>query len=122
MRLLTWLIRGFLLFTLFAFALNNQQVASVHWFFGAQWRAPMVMIVLAAFALGCALGVVAMLPGWWRRRLAARQGQQPAASAPEATTPNLAAGGGLAGSPVLASPSAASSKVDAPPGRAEARP
>jgi hypothetical protein len=26
-------------FTLFAFALNNQQDATVHFFFGTQWRA-----------------------------------------------------------------------------------
>jgi putative membrane protein len=68
MRVISWLIRAFIFFTLFAFALNNQQTATVHWFFGVQWRAPMVIIVLIAFAAGCALGILAMLPGWWRRR------------------------------------------------------
>jgi len=67
MRLLVWLIRAFIFFTLFAFALNNQQPASVRWFFGVQWQAPMVIIVLAAFAMGAAVGVVAMLPDAWRR-------------------------------------------------------
>jgi uncharacterized integral membrane protein len=68
MRLISWLLRAFIFFTLFAFALNNQQTATVHWFFGVQWRAPMVIIVLIAFAAGCVLGTLAMLPGWWRQR------------------------------------------------------
>ena len=72
MRTLVWLVRAAIFFTLFAFALNNQQEAGIRWFFGQEWRAPMVFIVLAAFALGCALGVFAMVPSWWRHRRVAR--------------------------------------------------
>jgi len=80
MRILTWLIRGFIFFTLFAFALNNQHDTIVHWFFGVQWRAPLVIVVLAAFGVGLALGVFAMVPRWWRnRRLAQRQARTPPA-------------------------------------------
>jgi uncharacterized integral membrane protein len=68
MQLLVWLVRAFVFFTLFAFALNNQQTAVVHWFFGIEWRTPMVIVVLTAFAAGCAIGVLAMVPSWWRRR------------------------------------------------------
>jgi uncharacterized integral membrane protein len=72
-RIITWLFRAFIFFALFAFALNNQQEAAVRWFFGHEWRAPMVIIVLIAFAIGCAIGVLAMVPAWWRhRRHAAR--------------------------------------------------
>jgi len=73
MRLLVWLVRAAIFFALFAFALNNQQEAAIRWFFGQEWRAPMVFIVLAAFALGCAFGVVAMVPAWWRHRRVARK-------------------------------------------------
>src|SRR3954452_20472543 len=73
MRLLVWIVRLVVFFTLFAFALNNQQDAALHWFFGQEWRAPMVFIVLAAFALGCAFGVFAMVPAWWRHRRVARK-------------------------------------------------
>ncbi len=73
MRALTWLLRAALFFALFAFALNNQHDAAIKWFFGHEWRAPMVFIVLAAFALGCALGITAMLPSWWRQRRLAQQ-------------------------------------------------
>jgi uncharacterized integral membrane protein len=73
MRIFVWLIRAAIFFTLFAFALNNQQEAGIRWFFGQEWRAPMVFIVLAAFALGCAFGVFAMVPAWWRHRRVARK-------------------------------------------------
>ena len=72
MRLLVWLFRAFVFFTLFAFALNNQHASSVYWFFGYEWRAPMVFVVLAAFGLGCAFGIFAMVPSWWRHRRMAR--------------------------------------------------
>lgn len=75
MRIFSWLLRAFIFFTLFAFALNNQHTVRVNWFFGVNWNAPMVFMVLAAFAAGCALGALAMLPGWWKSR------QSPAAGA-----------------------------------------
>lgn len=67
-RLLTWIVKAAIFFALFAFALNNQQDATLHLLFGRQWRTPMTIIVLAAFAAGMVVGVLGMLPGWWRRR------------------------------------------------------
>src|SRR5450755_802210 len=82
MRILIWLVRATVFFTLFAFALNNQHASSIHWFFGQEWRAPMVFIVLAAFGLGCAFGIFAMVPSWWRhRRNARRESARPVARA-----------------------------------------
>ena len=78
MRLLVWLFRAFLFFALFAFALNNSQEVQVRWFFGHDWRAPLVIVVLIAFGIGCALGVLAMVPAWWKhRRDAQRLIEQP---------------------------------------------
>ena len=85
MRFVNWLLRAFIFFALFAFALNNQQAATVRWFFGAQWQAPMVIVVLVAFAGGCAVGALAMAPHWWReRRHAKRLAFRPAADPPPA--------------------------------------
>ncbi|RRD57256.1 LapA family protein [Comamonadaceae bacterium OH2545_COT-014] len=70
MRLLQWCLKAAVFFALFAFALNNQQDATVNLLFGHRWRAPMMLIVLAAFAAGVVIGVAGMLPGWWRRRAA----------------------------------------------------
>ena len=73
MRVLSWVFRLFIFLSLFAFALNNEQPVVVHWYFGAQWTAPMVIVVLVAFAGGAALGVLAMVPSWWRHRRVARR-------------------------------------------------
>ena len=71
MKYLLWLLKAALFFTLFAFALNNQHDATVHFFFGTNWRAPLVLVVLAAFAGGVVIGALGMLPGWWKHRSAA---------------------------------------------------
>ena len=75
MKYLLWLLKAAIFFTLFAFALNNQQDATVHFFFGTQWRAPLVLVVLTAFAAGLVVGARGMVPRWWRHRTAARRAQ-----------------------------------------------
>ena len=93
MRILVWLFRAAVFFALFAFALNNNDVARVKWFFGYEWRAPMIFIVLAAFAVGCAFGALAMVPSWWRHRRVARlqRGAVPVAKAEPAAVPTPSA-------------------------------
>ncbi|MEO6626338.1 MAG: LapA family protein [Burkholderiaceae bacterium] len=83
--LLKWVLKAAIFFTLFAFALNNQHDASVHFFFGNQWRSSMVLIVLAAFATGLIVGVLGMAPWWWRHRSAMRRDAVTQAGAPAAT-------------------------------------
>lgn len=68
MKYLAWLLKAAIFFTLFAFALNNQQDVTVHFFFGTRWTAPLVLVVLATFAAGLALGALFMVPRWWRHR------------------------------------------------------
>jgi uncharacterized integral membrane protein len=70
LKYLAWLLKAAIFFTLFAFALNNQQDATVHFFFGTQWTAPLVLVVLAAFAGGLVVGALFMVPRWWRQRRA----------------------------------------------------
>jgi uncharacterized integral membrane protein len=74
--LLKWILRAAIFFALLAFALNNQQAVTVNLFFGHVWTAPMVLVVLAAFALGLAAGVIAMLPRWLKQRRAARHARR----------------------------------------------
>lgn len=68
MKYLMWLLKAAIFFTLFAFALNNQQTVAVHFFFGTLWQAPLVLVVLAAFAVGLALGIFVMMPRWWKKQ------------------------------------------------------
>ncbi len=72
-----WLLQLFLkaaiFFTLFAFALNNQHDAVVHFFFGTTWQAPLVLVMLSVFVLGVAIGVMGMVPRWWKHRRIAKK-------------------------------------------------
>jgi lipopolysaccharide assembly protein A len=77
MKYLAWLLKAAIFFTLFAFALNNQQDVTVHFFFGTSWTAPLVLVVLAVFAAGLVIGAVGMVPRWWRHRKASRMASSP---------------------------------------------
>lgn len=78
--LFKWILKAAIFFTLFAFALNNQGDATVHFFFGRQWTAPMVLVVLGAFGAGLLLGVLGMVPRWWHQH---RRQPVAAVTAPE---------------------------------------
>jgi lipopolysaccharide assembly protein A len=80
LKYLAWLLKAAIFFTLFAFALNNQQDVTVHFFFGTEWRAPLVLVVLAAFTAGVAVGALGMVPRWWKHRAAARRAHQDTAA------------------------------------------
>jgi lipopolysaccharide assembly protein A len=82
MWLLRFILKAAIFFTLFAFALNNQEDVVVHFFFGTHWQAPMVLVVLSAFVAGVATGVAGMIPRWWKLRK-----QQGASNSTLATTP-----------------------------------
>ena len=63
-----WLLKAAIFFTLFAFALNNQQTVAVRFFFGTLWQAPLVLVVLVTFACGLSMGILVMMPRWWKKR------------------------------------------------------
>ena len=67
--LFKWILKAAIFFTLFAFALNNQSDVTVRFFFGQQWTAPMVLVVLGAFGAGLLIGVLGMVPRWLRMEL-----------------------------------------------------
>jgi lipopolysaccharide assembly protein A len=80
--LLQWILKAAIFFTLFAFALNNQHEVIAHFFFGNLWKAPLVVIVLMAFTAGLVIGVLGMLPLWWKHRNAT-QLRAPGSAAPQ---------------------------------------
>lgn len=61
MRALLWGCRIFVFLFLLAFALKNTEPVSVHFFLDTVWQAPLIVIVLAFFAGGVALGVLSQL-------------------------------------------------------------
>lgn len=68
MKAIAWIFRILVFCILLAFALNNTDRVTLHFLFGHAWTGPMVLILLAVFALGCVAGVLAMLPYVRKRR------------------------------------------------------
>jgi uncharacterized integral membrane protein len=60
MRLLLWCCRGVIFLFLLSFAVKNTDPVTIHFFFGTSWQAPQVIVVLAFFAGGIALGILAL--------------------------------------------------------------
>jgi uncharacterized integral membrane protein len=58
----------------------------VNFFFGTHWSAPTVLVVLSAFTLGVVIGVLGMVPRWWRERQAVKHRLKPATEAASSTT------------------------------------
>jgi len=90
--LFKWILKAAIFFTLFAFALNNQGDVTVRFFFGTQWTAPVVLVVLITFSAGLLVGVLGMVPRWWRQRRAALASRvtNPSQSKTNTTTPSNA--------------------------------
>ena len=86
-----WLLNAAIFFVLFAFALNNQEAATLHLFFGAHWQAPLVLILLCALLLGVLLGILLMLPLGLRARRARRPAPEPATAPPMPVAPDAVA-------------------------------
>lgn len=59
MQVLIWVVRVALFLLLFGFAVKNDQVVTLNFFFGSAWALPLVFVILAAFAAGALLGVTA---------------------------------------------------------------
>jgi uncharacterized integral membrane protein len=87
-KYLMWLLKAAIFFTLFAFALNNQQLVAVNFFFGTYWKANLVLVVLTAFSIGLLLGILLMMPRWWRnRKIRATQVAEQPVMTPTKTSP-----------------------------------
>ena len=84
-----WLLNAAIFFVLFAFALNNQEPITLRLFFGAQWQAPLVLVLLLTLLLGVVLGVIVMLPLWLRARKARPSKADPSASTMVENDPTL---------------------------------
>ena len=68
MRVLTWAIRIALFVLLLAFAAKNTDPVTLRFYFGLAWQTPLVALLLAFFAGGVLLGLMAMLGSWLSQR------------------------------------------------------
>lgn len=97
MRALMWFFRLLLFFLLFGFAVKNDHLANLYFFFGWQWQLPLVFVILLSFAAGALIGVTATFASLLRKhreiRRLRRQVERlerdraaPAAPAPDAVS------------------------------------
>ena len=68
MRYLIWLLRGVLFFMLLGLALKNDQTVVLRYFFGFEWQASLVVVMLLFFAMGMGVGILAVLGNIFRQR------------------------------------------------------
>ena len=68
MRILTWTIRIALFILLLAFAARNTETATLRFYFDLAWQAPLIVLLLAFFAAGAVLGLLAGLGAVLRQR------------------------------------------------------
>jgi len=68
MRYLIWLLRAALFLLLLGFAVKNDQPTVLRYFFGYEWHASLLVVLLLFFALGMSLGVLSLLGTLFRQR------------------------------------------------------
>ncbi len=68
MRYLNWLLRAILFLILFGFAVKNDQPVVLRYFFGYEWQASLVLILLLFFAVGTVVGALSVLGNIFRQR------------------------------------------------------
>ncbi len=95
LRVITWILRILLFLVVVSFAVGNQDLVTVRYFMDHTWQAPLVLVLFMAFAVGAALGLLAIVPTMLRQRrriarltreAAARQ-REPHPVPPERTLP-----------------------------------
>ena len=68
MRSLVWLLRITLFLLLLGFAVKNSDPVIVQYYFGQEWRAPLVFVLFLSLCAGAVLGIVASLGQLFRQR------------------------------------------------------
>jgi lipopolysaccharide assembly protein A len=61
MRYLIWLFRVFLFLILLGFAVKNDEPVVLRYFFGYEWHSSLIVVLLVFFAVGAAVGMLAVL-------------------------------------------------------------
>lgn len=68
MKYVIWIFRIVLFLILLGFALKNTDPVVVRYFFGYEWQASLVLVLLTFFAAGVAVGMLALIGNLLRQR------------------------------------------------------
>ena len=68
LRLITLIVGLALFLAALGFAVKNSAAVTLHYYLGMAWQAPLVVVLLVAFAIGAVVGVVASFSYVYRLR------------------------------------------------------
>lgn len=68
MRYLLWVIKLLLFVAVLTFAVKNTEPVAVRYYLGAEWQAPLILVLLVAFCAGAAIGMMTALGRVFRQR------------------------------------------------------
>jgi uncharacterized integral membrane protein len=68
MKFLTWTVRLILFIVLLAFAVKNTDLVTLNFYFDLVWRAPLVVVLFGALAIGALFGIAATAGTLMRQR------------------------------------------------------
>ena len=68
MKYLAWILRAIVFLILLIFAMKNDQPVTLRYFFGYEWHASLVLILLLFLSMGVVVGMLAMLSSMLRQR------------------------------------------------------
>ena len=63
-----WFLRIVLFLVLLGFTVKNAETVTLRYYFGYEWQAPLILIILLSFALGLAIGVMSCLGKIFRQK------------------------------------------------------
>ena len=69
MKLILTVIKLALFLLVLTFAVKNTEMVAMRWYMDMEWRAPMVFVVLGAFAIGVVMGLLMTVGAFVRTRL-----------------------------------------------------
>jgi len=88
-KVLAWLLRAVLFVALLLFALRNTDTVTLRFYLDRSWQAPLILVLLAFFALGAALGVLSCLTKLFAQRREILALKRAAQARPSAETPSV---------------------------------
>jgi len=68
MHYLGWILKFVLFVLVLAFAVKNTDPVTVRYYFGGEWSAPLIFVLLLVFCAGIGLGLAAGLAQLFRQR------------------------------------------------------
>jgi putative membrane protein len=68
MNYLAWILKFALFVLVLTFAVRNTDPVTVRYYFGGEWQAPLIFVLLIAFCAGVATGLAAGMAQHFRQR------------------------------------------------------